>query len=404
MKRLLALILAMLFVITGCNYGNDQEQKQWKLIEQSATGTTVTVVVQHSNEKVIEWLKNEFATFLDTTYEIKLKVVEQPLVKTIDELSANKANEVNSGEYDIIIFESEGFKNALNKGLLYGPFADKLPEVQTSLDMNALNYLYREGISTQNDIVPYGRNELSFIYNQDVFYEKPTTYEELFGLIKTYKGQFTYPNPATSKEGEAFILSVIGQYVDLEPFISGTIDQTKFISAIQPGLDALKAIKPYLKDEGNIYPASTQDMDDLYNNGALMMSLSLNYNYATDRLKEYEYPENTSTFVIPEGVATFTEGASIAFNSPNKSGAMVALNALLGPEMQTSKYNPKLWGSLSIYALEVTPKTNIDALKAIKLKSTTVKYNDFLESAMTEFSPEMRTIIIKQWQSQVLGN
>ncbi|GAB6106314.1 ABC transporter substrate-binding protein [Fusibacter bizertensis] len=404
MKRLLALILAMLFVITGCNYGNDQEQKQWKLIEQSATGTTVTVAVQHSNKKVIEWLKNEFATFLASTYEIKLKVIDQPLGKTIDELSANKANEVNSGEYDIIIFESEGFKNALNKGLLYGPFADKLPKVQSTIDVTALNYLYREGIETQNYIVPYGRNELSFIYNQDVFYEKPMTYEEFFGVVKSFKGQFTYPNPATSKEGEAFILSVIGQYVDLEPFISGTIDQAKFISAIQPGLDALKAIKPYLKDEGKIYPASTQEMDDLYNNGALMMSLSMDYNYATDKLKEYEYPENTSTFVIPEGVATFTEGASIAFNSPNKSGAMVALNALLDPEMQTSKYNPKLWGSLTSYTLEVTPKINIDALKTIKLKSTTVKYDDFLESVMTEFSPEMRTIIIKQWQSQVLGN
>ena len=126
-------------------------------------------------------------------------------------------------------------------------------------------------------------------------------------------------------------------------------------------------------------------------------------NYATDRLKEYEYPENASTFVLTDGVATFTEGASIAFNSPNKTGAMVALNALLGSEMQASKFNPKSWGSLPIYSLEITPKTTLDTLKSVKLKSTTVKYSDFLESVMTEFSPEMRTIILKQWQAQVLG-
>ncbi len=403
MKRLLALILVMLFVLTGCNYGNDQEAKQWKLIEQSAEGTTVIIAVQHSNPKVVEWLKSDFAEYLSTNYKIKLKVIEQPLLKTVDELSNNKVNEVNTGEYDIILFESDGFKSALNKGILYGPFTDKLPEVKTAIDISALDYQYKEGVATQGYIVPYGRNELSFIYNQDVFYEKPTTYEELTAVIKEFKGQFTYPNPTSSKEGEAFILSIIGQTIDLEPFMSGAIDQNKFISAIQPGIDALIALKPYLKDQGTSYPTTTQELDDLFNNGALMMSFSMDFNYATDKLKEYEYPENASTFVIPEGVATFNEGASIAYNSPNKTGAMVALNALLSPEMQTSKYNPKSWGNLSIYSLDVTPKANIEALKTIKLKSTTVKYNDFLESVMTEFTPEMRSIILKQWQLQVLG-
>ncbi|MDH8677652.1 ABC transporter substrate-binding protein [Fusibacter bizertensis] len=403
MKRLLALILVMLFVATGCDYGNDQEQKQWELIEQSAEASTVTIALQHSNAKVIDWLKDDFASYLSTTYDIKLKVVEQPLLKTLDELASDKANEVDSGEYDIIIFEKDGFKNAYNKGLLYGPFTDKIPEVKASIDTAALNYIYREGISTQGYIVPYGRNQLSFIYNQDVFYEKPTSYDEFWGLIKEFKGQFTYPNPMTSIEGEAFVLSVIGQYMDIEPFMSGTIDQTKFLNAIQPGLNQLIALKPDLKDNGSVYPESTQALDDLFNNGALMMSLNMDYNYATDRLKEYEYPENASTFVLTDGVATFTEGASIAFNSPNKTGAMVALNALLGSEMQASKFNPKSWGSLPIYSLEITPKTTLDTLKSVKLKSTTVKYSDFLESVMTEFSPEMRTIILKQWQAQVLG-
>ena len=168
-------------------------------------------------------------------------------------------------------------------------------------------------------------------------------------------------------------------------------------------MNQLIAMKPYLKDGGSKYPASTQELDDLFINGALMMSLSMDYNYATSKLKEYEYPEGASTFVLPTGMATFTEAASIAFNAPNKSGAMVVLNALLEPQMQASKYDPKQWGSLPVYSEKALTETFMEPFKAVKLKSTTENYKAFIEAAMPEFGPELRTIILEEWVKQVLN-
>jgi len=404
MKKLIAMVITIAFLTTACSFdmnNNDPEVKNWNLLTTSAKESVVSIAVDYSNPLVVTWLKEDFAAYLKSEYQMDIKIIEQPLVKTLDELNQDKINEVDMGIYDVILFENEGFKAAFEKGLLYGPFSDKIKDVKTYLNTTAIDYVSHEGIPTQNYMVPYGRKQLTYIYNQDVFYETPENYEGFLEIIKEYKGQFTYPDPRNSLEGEAFILSVIGQGMDLEPFLQGAVDKTQFISAIQPGINKLIEMKPFLKDQGNKYPSTTKELDDLFINGALMMSLSMQYNYATERLKEYEYPEGASTFVIPSGVATYSEIAGIAFNSANKSGAMVALNALISPEMQASKYDPKAWGDLPIYSAEVTPESVLDAFKSVKVKSTTVKPKEFIVAAMPEFSPELIDIIISEWEKQV---
>ena len=406
MKRLIAFMIIVVFLTTACNFSidnNDPDVKNWNLLTTSAKGTTVSIAVDHSNPLVITWLKEDFASYLKTEYQMDVKIIDQPLAKTLDELNQDKVGEVEMGIYDIILFENEGFKTAFEKGLLYGPFSDKLKDVTANLDTAAIDYVSHEGIATQNYMVPYGRKQLSFIYNQDVFYDTPVDYSAFLDILKEYKGQFTYPDPRKSLEGEAFVLSVVGQNLDLEPFLQGEINQSAFIAAILPGINQLKEMEPYLKDQGAKYPASTVEMDDLFINGALMMSMAMNYNYATERLKEYEYPEGAATFVIPSGVATYTEIAGIAFNSANKSGAMVALNALISPAMQASKYDPKAWGSLPVYVADITPDSALDAFKSVKVKSTTVKAKDFIDAAMPEFSPALIKIVIAEWEKQVLN-
>ena len=220
--------------------------------------------------------------------------------------------------------------------------------------------------------------------------------------VKEEKGLFTYPDPTQSKEGEAFLLTFIGQNMDLEPFSGENVNREAFVKAIQPSLDTLIALKPYLYKQGEVYPSSFEVYDALFNSGETMMSMSLDAEYATNKLRAYEYPEAANTFVLPTGTASYTEGAGIAYNSMNKSGAMVVINALLSPEMQTSKFTPKLWGNLSIYTAEITPSEAIDTLKAVKLKSTTVKAVDFIESALPDFNPLLIEIILEEWEKQVL--
>lgn len=405
MRRLIAISVIMIFILTGCslNLGvKDPAAKNWELLVKSGEKTSVTIAVEHSNPKAVEWLKDDFSKYLNSTYGIDVTILEQPLLKTMDMLTNDKVNEVAFGEIDIILIENEGFKKARANGLLYGPFSDKLPNVYQNLSDRNLNFTTREGIKTEYYSVPYSRAQLSFIYNQDIFYETPNDYEALIDLIKKNKGKFTYPDPRFSKEGEAFIFSMIGQSIDFEAFLMGNFSSEAFNKALDATMEKLSQMKPYLFDQGLKYPSSTEELDDLFNNGALMMSMTMDYNFVTDKLREYEYLESASTFIIPSGVATYDEIAVIAFNSPNKSGAMVTLNALLSPEMQASKYNPREWGSLTVYDSGVAPSSALEGFKAARLRTTTVSYTAFMNAIMPEFSPEMRSIVLYRWENDVL--
>ncbi|HAS73178.1 MAG TPA: ABC transporter substrate-binding protein [Clostridiales bacterium UBA8960] len=407
MKRLVAVSVIMILLLTSCTFNigsNDPEAKNWELIVKSAEKSMVTIAIEHTNPLVSEWFKGDYSKYMKANYDIDVTIIEQSILKTMDKLVGDKAGEVTFGDIDIILIENEGFKNAYNRGLLYGPFSDKLPNVKQNLDMRSLNMTSREGIKTNGYSVPYSRSQLSFIYNQDVFYETPTNFSDLIQLIKQNKNRFTYPDPRVTKEGEAFIFSILSEYIDFEDFLLENFDRVAFGEAITPGIDRLIELKPYLFENGTKYPQTIRALDDLFINGALMMSLSMQYNYVTDKLREYEYPENASTFIIPTGVATYDEIAAIAFNSPNKSGAMVALDALLSPAMQASKYNPRVWGSLPVYDAGVVPSTSLEGFTAMRLRSTTVGFNAFMNAVMPQFSPEMRAVVLERWEKDVLSS
>lgn len=404
MKKLLPLMLIFTLLLTACGLdprSNDPEVKNWELIKQSAENTEVIMAVDHSNEEAIEWLRGSFSDYLKSEYQVTLKLVEQSLTKTMSELTDEKRREVTQGQVDLILLEKNGFKEAYEKGILYGPFADKLPNIKSFIGLNAISYVAKEGIETGHYWVPYGRRQLTFIYNQDVFYETPEDVEGLKLIMEENKGTITYPDPRKSEEGLAFVLSIVGETLDFEPFISGSLNQAEFLTAIKPGMDQLMAMKPMLKDAGLVYPLSLQAVDDLFINGGLSVSYTMDMNYVTNKLREYEYPEGASTFVIPKGVATFYEGATIAYNSVNKSGAMVVLNALLSPEMQASKCDPKGWGSLPVYENDMVTSEALEPFKSIKLKGTTVKAQDYIESAKPEFSPQMIAVVLAEWERRI---
>ena len=248
MKKIVLVLMVILLITTGCdiNLTMSAEEKDWSIFEKSAKGTSVSLVVDHTNPLAETWFKETLSDYLKTQYEISLNVVIQPMEKTLLELAEDKANEREQGQYDVILFENKGFKSARENGLLYGPFGDKLINVKQLLNHQMLDYLYREGIATDNYFVPYGRKQLSFIYNQDVFYERPETLDAFLQNVKEEKGLFTYPDPTQSKEGEAFLLTFIGQNMDLEPFSGENVNREAFVKAIQPSLDTLIALKPYL--------------------------------------------------------------------------------------------------------------------------------------------------------------
>lgn len=410
MKKQIILIVSLLTILllTACSEdstllkGNDPDVKNWELVENSGKKSVVTLCVDGVSEAGREWLQTEFADYLKLTYEIDLKLVEQTQAKTFEILANDQRTENQSGQYDLILIEDRGFKKAYESGYLYGPFADKLPNYKTYLNPGDFEVLYDEGLKTNGYEVPIGKQQLTFIFNENYFYEVPETYDALFELAKGFKGQFTYPSPQSTAEGRSFIVGYLSQGLDYDKLYSKAYTEEELYELVKPKLDKLAAVAPVLYQEGKYYPKSIAEMDQLLFDEVLIFSMSLDYDYATAKMKAYEYPEAADTFALAEGTTGPVAHMGILFNSTNKSGAMLVLNAMLSPEMQASKYDTRKWKQLPIYDPNYAPQEAYVDIKKIKMKSTTLKQDEILISRVPEISDYYQDMMISLWTKHVL--
>ncbi|MBS7527046.1 ABC transporter substrate-binding protein [Fusibacter paucivorans] len=406
----IGMILMTVYFLSGCTLSerilasNDSESQAWELITDSANRTEVVLCVDPSDEALIDWLKDDFAERMKVNYNVTVTVLVQSIAKTYEKLGDDQLNERETGQFDVVFLNGDTFDIAMKNQYLYGPFEDQVPNAVSYLNASDLEMQYDEARAINGYELPYAKTQLYMIYDENYFYDIPESNEALLALFKSFKGQFTYPDPRTSDVGEAFIVSLMLPYLDIEKLNTGELDDAALLEAVTPVLDALKALKPYQYGEGTSFPQTAAAMDQLYQNGDLVFSMSLVNNYATDQLRAYEYPEESNVFVMPEGSTGLTDYVGIANNAPNKSGAIVVINELLSAASQADIYNPKFLGKLPVYDLTTTPDEAFTDLKSVKLKSTTLSYSELLDMRFPEIAPGMRQKMVNLWTAHVLND
>ena len=76
----------------------------------------------------------------------------------------------------------------------------------------------------------------------------------------------------------------------------------------------------------------------MFADGELVLDMSYGPFSVASGIEEGIYTDTTQTFVFDNGTIGNTNYMGIAFNSPNKAGAMVVINAILSGEIQLTQY------------------------------------------------------------------
>ena len=113
------------------------------------------------------------------------------------------------------------------------------------------------------------------------------------------------------------------------------------------------------------------------------------------------YTETTQTFVFDKGTIGNTNYMGIAFNSPNKAGAMVVIDAILSAELQLSQYA----------TLRELPVVDFDRLSAgeqeafgqVDLGQGVLTQKDLLSHRLPEMPAKLVPVIEEIWLNEVVG-
>lgn len=408
MRKLLALLLAftLLFSFNGCGQEQSGTQKldlssaEWDEIVEAARGTTVTFYGWGGDENRNNWLNTTVADYVKEHYDIALEVVGMDINDILSKLSGEKQAGSETGSIDMIWINGENFYSAKDNGLLYGPFTEQLPNMEAYIDLQDPETLNDFCMPIEGYEAPYAKAQMVFFNDSAVTPEAPASAEELLEFCKKYPGKVTYP-ALPDFTGSAFVRNIIYELCGWEQFQNMEADYDTVKAAIEPALDYLRELNPYLWNEGKTFPESSTTVDAMFADGELVMNMSYGPFSVATGIAGGTYTDTTRTFVFDNGTIGNTNYMAIAFNSPNKAGAMVVINAILSAELQLTQYEQLR--ELPVVSADKLSAEEQAAFDAVDLGEGVLSQAELLEHRLPEMPADLVPVIEEIWLNEVVG-
>lgn len=408
MRKLLALLLAftLLFSFNGCGQKQSGTQEldlssaEWDEIVEAARGTTVTFYGWGGDENRNNWLNTTVADYVKEHYDIALEVVGMDINDILSKLSGEKQAGSETGSIDMIWINGENFYSAKDNGLLYGPFTGQLPNMEAYIDLEDPETLNDFCMPIEGYEAPYAKAQMVFFNDSAVTPEAPASAEELLEFCKKYPGKVTYP-ALPDFTGSAFVRNIIYELCGWEQFQDMEANYDTVKATIEPALEYLRELNPYLWNEGKTFPESSTTVDAMFADGELVMNMSYGPFSVATGIAGGTYTDTTRTFVFDNGTIGNTNYMAIAFNSPNKAGAMVVINAILSAELQLTQYEQLR--ELPVVSADKLSAEEQAAFDAVDLGKGVLSQAELLKHRLPEMPADLVPVIEEIWLNEVVG-
>lgn len=411
-KRVLAVITAMLLVsgLAACGSSNtgggsgkdtaDIENMSFDELKEEAKGSTVTFYGWGGDELLNQWLDDVFAPAMKEKYDITMERVPMDIDQILSQLSGEIQAGEEDGSIDMIWINGENFRSAKENDMLYGPFVDRLPNFNEYMDTESEDVTLDFAYPIEGYEAPYGKAQMVLIADTAVTPELPKNTDELLEFAKNNKGKVTYP-ALPDFTGSVFVRNVIYDICGYEQFLDIEADKKTIKEAIEPALDYLRQLNPYLWNEGKTFPESSTTVDNMFADGELVLNVTYDAFSTGIKIADGTYPETVQSFQFDKGTIGNTNFMAIAANSGNKTGAMVAINEMMSPEIQADRYDTMK--VLPVVDYEKLSDEQKQAFDKVELGKGDIPQDELLSKRLPEMPAELVPIIEEIWLEEVVG-
>lgn len=401
LKGLLLFISLFTLHISGLD-ATAAQSMSWEETVQKARGKTVDWYMWGGSPAVNGYVNGYLAEEVKKRYDITLRQVPvKDIGAIVSKLLVEKqAGKSDNGSVDLLWINGENFRTCKSQSLLYGPFADKLPN---SRFVDWDNPAVKNDFGTPVEYLesPWGSAQMVMIYDSGRLQEVPRSIPALLEWIEAHPGRFTYPAPPDFT-GSAFLRHIFYQSSDSPLKWQGQYSETELADALQKTYNRLTGLKKSLWRQGSTYPDSPVRLNTLFVDGEIDFSFSYNQGEASRNILDKIFPDTVRTYVFDEGTLANTHFVAIPFNGADKAAAMVVADFLLSPEAQLEKSKPEVWGDFpAISTSRLTPEMQ---QKFVNRPKGIATLGD--EELQSRQLPELPSSILirleKGWQQHVL--
>lgn len=324
--------------------------RPWPEIEAAARGQTVYFNAWGGSERVnayLQWAAGE----LQRLHGVKLEHVKlADAAEMVRRVRAEKAAGRHDGSADLVWINGENFLTMKREGLLFGPFAEALPNFRhVDVDGKPTTRIdFAEPVDGME--AAWGMAQLTFFVDPArAPVPAPATLDGLLAWAAAHKGRFSYPRPPQFI-GTTFLKQVLlGLTPDRAAFAKPY--SAEAFKRLTPPLWAwLDQLHPLLWREGRQFPASPGAMRQMLADGELAMGLTFNPNEPANLIRGKTLPATVASFQLSGGTIGNTHFLAIPFNARAKEAAQVVANFMQSPAAQARKADIAVWGDPTVLA------------------------------------------------------
>ena len=390
---LLTAVLAAATPVTGAGAAS------WDETVAAARGQTVYWNAWGGDERInayIAWAGERVAADYGVSVRhVKLADTADAVARVLAEKAAGR---VADGTVDLIWINGENFAAMKANGLLFGPFAEGLPNFKLVDVAGKPTTLIDFTVPVDGLEAPWGMAKINFVYDSARVTETPDSMPAFLDWAKAHPGRFTYPAPPDFI-GSTFLKQVLIELTPDPALLQKPVpeDEDAFAQATAPLWSYLEALHPYLWRGGKTFPATGTAQLQLLDDSEVDIAISFYPSNTASMVLNGRLPESARVFVLKGGTIGNTHFVAIPFNARAKEGAMVLANFLMGPEAQGRKQSLEAWGDQTV--LDMAKLTAEERrLFAVPANAPALLPPEALGPTLLEPHPSWMTRIEAEWQ------
>ena len=331
----------------------DPDPSDWDAVTAEAQGQTVYWNAWGGSDVIndfITWIGEQAAEQGVTLEHVKLTDTAEAVSRVLAEKTAGKDE---GGAIDLIWINGENFASMKEQDLLFGPWAEALPNrALTDPQNSALSADFT--VPTDGMESPWGMAQLVFFHDSARLPEPPRTMPTLLAWAQANPGRFTFPQPPDFL-GATFLKQALIEFSPDLMALEGPVEDADYEATTAPLWAFMDELTPNLWRQGRAYPQNGARLVQLMADNEIDIGFDFNPNAASNAIANGQLPDSVRSHVHDGGTLGNASFVAIPYNANAKAGAMVVADILLSPEAQARMADPEVWGLgtvLDVAALE----------------------------------------------------
>ena len=381
----------------------------WDDVLAQAKGTTINWYMWGGSAAINEFVDTFYGEPLSDEYGVTLNRV--PVADTVDVvnlvLSEAEAGVKEGGAVDMIWINGENFNTLRQADLLYGPWAESIPNsVLVDWDNPAVAFDF--GVPVEGYESPWSSAQFHFIYDSAKMNEGdlPRTFVELDTWIRAHPGRFTYIAPGPGAfQGTRFVKQMLYSVSEGYEQWVGEWNQELYDQHAPSLWVKLNEWEPFLWRGGETYPANVSELHQLFANGEVDFTITQAPAGAGPSIAGGLVPDTARAFAFDAYLIGDYNYVAIPANASHKAAALVPADLLLRPDRQAGHILPEsgfgLGYAISLARVSDEQRALLDA--SLGALGDAAADAERLEGAFApDMAPQSQAHIEADWEAHVL--